>query len=799
MLTSAQNIAIALAWCYVYRDPKARNKLDALRNALQHNQTLPEPWKTAWKNLKILDGISPDYFPDHPTDLIPYQTRLAQPETRIGLVYGGATKIKQYVFETENLQDIRGASAILDRINLIDLPAFFGKSHDPDQANDQAKGKGKNKDKNKHKNKADSFVDLWLQQHFPDLKAVLIPELIIYSTGGNLLALCPAPYVHQLADAIERYYTEVTLTANSCAVGDTFKLLEFKFGLLADDLAQTPWFEHYQQIHALETSTSKTAASPEVELKTQFRQRKNFNELVTQLTGKFHQRRNGNDTAHRDYSRRYPPLYETHPYIQRDDSGLRSTVDRIAILPSNPKLSEASARKRYVGQLTKRDDITGEWLQSISPDWQAGKVESWVSQFEQYLDKHPELKQAYQGNSDPNIHHVSEARSLPEIGQTSQPNGYIAYIYADGNNMGQYIQHKIHSPEAYQEFSQVIFDATQHAVYRALATHLQPTTIQREMTQDGKTKMTTASIHPFEIIAIGGDDVFLVVPADKALAIAKTIGEEFETLLLAQGGYEANMGYQPWQVHRCRMDAAATPQCKLSLSTGVLIAAENTPVYYAQKLVEQLLKSAKQRAKTLKAQRYLGGTVDFLVMKAVTLVSSDLKQFRQQALTKVSSNQQQTLKLYGAPYTLHELGTLLDTAAALKKSKFPRNQLYQIRSFLEQGKQTAILNYRYFQARLSGNSAPELRTAFDDIWCKARSNDGNIAPWMSHLVTEPPDATALASSSTANPKPAATYETIWWDLVDLYPFTADGQPPPIAAQPSSRKAIPKPKIAINSR
>jgi len=45
---------------------------------------------------------------------------------KIGLVYGGATKIKQYVFESADLQEIRGASALLDRINLVDLPAFFG-------------------------------------------------------------------------------------------------------------------------------------------------------------------------------------------------------------------------------------------------------------------------------------------------------------------------------------------------------------------------------------------------------------------------------------------------------------------------------------------------------------------------------------------------------------------------------------------------------------------------------------------------------------------------------------------------
>jgi CRISPR-associated protein Cmr2 len=741
----SQNISIALAWCLVYSDPKARTDLPACRKALAAHQPPPKTWKAAWSTVEAFNKIADDDFPDRPEAIVQKYPQLSQYQATIGLVYGGATKIKQYVFETENLQDIRGASAILDRINLVDLPAFFGAGP------------------------ANSGVTDWLKQHFPDLQAALIPELIIYSTGGNILALCPAAVVSQLADAIERYYTEVTLTANSCAVGDTFNLLEFKFGLLADPIAQTPWLEQYKQIHALESRTQKPTLDPEAELTKQFQQRKNFNELVTQLAGKFNQRRNGNPSDQRA-TRRYPPMYETHPYIQRDDSGLRSTIDRATVFPSQPKLSEASARKRHTGQLSKREDISDAWIKPISPTWEAGAVSSWVTQFLSYLDKNPTFKQPYfsHGNTG-----VMEARSLPEIGQTSDPKGYVAYIYADGNNMGQYIQREIRTPLAYQEFSQDIFEATQQSVYRAIAQHLKPVTIRREVGIGKQAQTISVAIHPFEIIAIGGDDVFLVVPADKALAIAKTIGEEFEQILLTGrfDRYKENTTYQPDKVHRCQMADASAQQCKLSLSTGVLI------VYYAQKLVEQLLKSAKKRAKTLKEQRYFGGTVDFLVMKSVTMVSSDLNEFRQQALTKVSSNQQQTLKLYGAPYTLHELGTLLETSKALKKSKFPRNQLYQIRSFLEQGKQTAILNYRYFQARLSGTGTQDLQAAFDHVWCQARSNGGNIAPWMSRLVNGSDDPDLSESPSTNQPKQKVTYETIWWDLVDLEPFTTDGQPP----------------------
>lgn len=192
---------------------------------------------------------------------------------------------------------------------------------------------------------------------------------------------------------------------------------------------------------------------------------------------------------------------------------------------------------------------------------------------------------------------------------------------------------------------------------------------------------------------------------------------------------------------------------------GVLLCADDTPIYYAQSLVEQLLKSAKKRSKDLKIQGYLGGTVDFLVMKSVTMISSNVKEFRQQALTK--SN----LKLYAAPYTLHEIGGLIATVRALKDSGFPRSQLYQLRNFLEQGRRTAMLNYRYFRTRL-GDKGDILESAFEDTWCAAKTNGGNLAPWISVL-----------GKSSDQDDPSTIYETIWRDLVDLLPFTQETQAP----------------------
>ncbi len=767
MTTTAPDTTMftAIAWCLAWGDQlEANPDFAALREALKSEQhkngqleqaTLSEDAQAILQRVRSLQSITPagdevalQHYPRILEALQEQHSELYNVPTAIGLVLGGATKIKQYVFESSDLQDIRGASALLDRINLVDLKAFF----DP---------------------AITSTVRPWFEQTFPKLAEALIPELIIYSTGGNILAFCPAAYVHQLADAIEQCYTRETLTANSAAVGDTFKLLELRFGRL-----RTPWLQNYldnrdsEILKAYFDQPRSKDALPltEVDYVQQFSDRKSFSELVTHLATRFNQRRSGNILPGRNQTRAYPPMFETHAYLTRDESGHRSSTVRIGELPSNPRFSQASARKYIMGQQAKREGKQDWWEKAVG-NWQPGDVESWVQKFLKAFPKKDYEKYAEPLKGFP-LKDVKEARSLREIGATSHPEGYVAYIYADGNNMGGYIQKAIKTPEAYQQFSDDVFHATAYAVYRAIAHHLQPFRYIPDARSSRENKGTPVWIHPFEILTIGGDDVLLIVPADKGLAIAQTIGEEFEKLLPA---YQKTQTYDPNQVHRYRDPVPSQrptgnePQCQLSMSAGVLITAENTPIYYADRLVGQLLKSAKRKAKALKREGYLGGTIDFLTLKSVTMISSNVDEFRAQGLTRERPDQP-ILKLYGAPYTLHEMGGLLTTVQALRDSKFPVSQIYQIRSLLEQGKKTAMLNYSYFRVRLK-EQGNVLDTAFRDAWCWAQSNGGSLVPWR--FVSD------------------RTYETIWRELVDLYPFVPESNtrrpgrlPSPSQRQPS---------------
>ncbi|MDZ8108243.1 MAG: type III-B CRISPR-associated protein Cas10/Cmr2 [Nostoc sp. DedQUE12a] len=778
-------ITTAIAWCLAWgdeRQPKySLELLRQMREALNQGKEVPEEVQALVKQAQELQGIDKDYFPKTLDELKNKYPDLWHQTTRIGLVYGGATKIKQYVFESAKIQDIRGASTLLDRINQVDLPAFFNQNYQPDKNNP-----------NRY-NAQCNQVRQWLDANFSvdyKLSDVLIPELIIYSTGGNILAFCPSAYINDLANAIEKRYTEETLTANSCAVGDTFRLLEIRFGLLRQPIENTLWLDWYRQQYKkplvqayfgdleknLENSQTERCTESAVSVEDAFAERKSFNELTTKLAILFNQRRSGHDFSGRP-SRRYPPMFETHPYLMRDEGERRSAVMIVQPpeLPRESNFSEASARKHLVGYRAKTaNSETPEWYQNSQLTWKNIRVEGWVDKFNSFLKENPTLQQKYYTEFEHN--EVEIAQNLSHIANASK--GFIAYIYADGNNMGGYIQKKIKTPQDYKDFSRDVELATEYAVYQALAEYLHPHKLQN--LNDEESFLDNGDlVHPFEIITIGGDDIILIVPANKALQIAKIIGEKFEKILLKQlplfeqetaerevkyivGDYKIKPPNKPVdfkKCHRYKPTEAEPSQCQLSTSIGVLITSYNTPIYYAKDLMEQLLKSAKDRAKKLKKAGYCGGTVDFLTLKSVTMISSNIKEFREEGLTK---NLRPKLKLYAAPYTLYELGGLISAIEALKNAKFPKSQLYQIRDLLERGKHTAILNYRYFRVRLK-QGKKELKEHFEEAWCqpKDENNGGNLAPWMY-------DDGELEDDKTDYP----LFETIWRDVVDLYDFIA---------------------------
>lgn len=649
---------------------------------------------------------------------------LPEEAQRVALVYGGATKIKGYVFESPALPEIRGASALLEWVNDHHLSAIWRET----------------------------------------LGESLGESCIIYAGGGSFLAFAPAARGAELAGRIEQAFTRQTLTANSVAVAATFSLLELRYGRRPLDFWTKEFLNCWRdpQLRAeleayyyapLPGSAAANlsdhdicAAVPDLALNRdecaavrRFLNRKQFGELVTILATMFNRRRDERAYAG---APRYLSLYPMLPWAERcGSSDARPAEWRGAVADETRAYSEPSARKRYVGQLIKRDDdAQTRWYTSTfawrAPD--ALRDRSWETRWEEFLDQ--------KGADTPYRHamdqwrDVTPPRDLNEIGAASRPDRYIGVVYADGNNVGRLIA-TLSTPDDLRRASEHLSTAATDAVFAALAHCLQPVEVRR--------KRQRAVVHPFEILTIGGDDLLLIVPGSRAFDVALMIASAFERSLAQRlpapsGVYASNAVHTRYTRATPVTQEPYTPS--VGLSAGVVIAHESAPIFFLRDLVEELLKRAKKLARRYAAQGYYGGAIDFMVLKSVTMVSDSVEAFRKAALHDESDR-----RLTARPYTWHEVAGLLETVRALKRANFPRSQLYRLRRVMEttSGVIASTMEYLYTRARQTSLS-DTLIEHIEQAW-------------------RPPNAT-LRRPVTPPWLPLAhqAYETIWSDLAEIY-------------------------------
>jgi CRISPR-associated protein Cmr2 len=277
--------------------------------------------------------------------------------------------------------------------------------------------------------------------------------------------------------------------------------------------------------------------------------------------------------------------------------------------------------------------------------------------------------------------------------------------------------------------------SSRDAVFESLANNLKVFPIERK----DKSKVLA---HPFEILSIGGDDVFLLVPAHAALNIACDIAEKVEAKLTGNSLFNYDQSYALDSAQRCK-GVPPSIQSRLSLSVGVVLADAHVPIFYLEDLAGQLLKSAKRRAKYLKQEKnYYGGTIDYVALKSVSMISGSIDDFRKKALISPE------LRRFARPYTILEMRALLRSIKDLKDSGFPKTQLYRLRNSLGTSRLQATVDYLYFLSRSA--ETMEARKEIEKRW--PSKLDPPTHPWLPQLE----DANQL--------------ETIWHDLAEIYDF-----------------------------
>lgn len=307
--------------------------------------------------------------------------------------------------------------------------------------------------------------------------------------------------------------------------------------------------------------------------------------------------------------------------------------------------------------------------------------------------------------------------TIDDIGRVSKVNNRIALIYCDGNRMGQRIR-QIASIKDYKEFATGIDKAIRGATYETLAEFLSP-----EKSPDEPDK----KVFPFEILLIGGDDLILVMAAERALKVTAEISKRFS---------------QKTEEY-CKQ--------RLTLSAGVVFAHYHHPINLMVQSAESLLKSAKKVVLPPDGSGKEEPSIDFLELaefSGANVVSS-----RKEKYTYFLGGE--TFELIGRPYTFSKLEEkVIKHIRKLKQTNFPMNKLNVIRQSLFQGKIKARYQTIWSLGRINDQSKKDVLEKFFEV-----NNADKLPPWEESMTK----------------KKGKIYRSNLLDLIELYPYVLESE------------------------
>ncbi|MBL7183259.1 MAG: hypothetical protein ISS50_02290 [Anaerolineae bacterium] len=582
----------------------------------------------------------------------------------LALLSADTDKIKEYVFESAKLPEIRGASMILDELNWGERPVIEN-------------GVPRN------------LAGVWEKYGLP-------LETRIYAGGGSLLALVPRDLSEELKREIEALYPRETGMATiTCVYLDASSAERQKGYQPGAYPADRLWALDSLPIefqHRIAEYYGKQAIG-EID-DAAIHSHKHFGELV-KIQALCLRRAKEEKKA--------VPFFEAIPYARRCQSCGKRPAMVFEQYPAERYLCHICCRK--AGKATS----SIEW----KPSERRARKSIWHERFEK--------AQGVTSVPAGDIEDIAKATKQPAA------RNYIGFIYADGNNVGAIVESS-HDVDEFRRKSDMLQKTMAEAVYRALGKHL------------------PRLDKSFEIITIGGDDVLLIVPGDVALAIARELCHIFEVRLRAEG----------FQLENGR---------SATMSAGVVIAEHHNPIYFLRDLSEVLLKSAKRRAKMEKTQE---GTVDFLVLKSQTILSTDLTHLRHSWPWKQEHpDVNERLFLTRRPYTLSGLQRLMGLAHLTKETGFPRTQLYALQEAVtNQGRLPSSIYFLYQHVRQRDDDKKAFfqELLFGGLDLKDKDAMASVFPGASPPWRQRPPG---------NAEPAE-YDTILADLLEILDFAEEG-------------------------
>ena len=288
-----------------------------------------------------------------------------------------------------------------------------------------------------------------------------------------------------------------------------------------------------------------------------------------------------------------------------------------------------------------------------------------------------------------------------------QERGYVALIYADANGMGQKL-FKMQRMEDYAMLSSTV------------------TTIFDELTKELVKVFQLKERYQAPIL--GGDDLFLIVPAAKAAPIVDHLMEQAKKRFKEEA-----------YALQSESSSVAQELRDVSLSVGFVIVPSHFNIRFSIEYAEALLRTAKEARHDKRKE-----CVDWMVVKDGSPLSLEVEELRRTIYTRQTRDW--TLKLTKKPVTVQEFNQMIDRIKRLGEAEISQHQLKIIQDLLKNDSpRSARLNIRYEWLRVNE-------------W-KEKFFGGDLTKseqWLQEFV--------LKELHPAN------YETGFLDLMELYEF-----------------------------
>jgi len=237
--------------------------------------------------------------------------------------------------------------------------------------------------------------------------------------------------------------------------------------------------------------------------------------------------------------------------------------------------------------------------------------------------------------------------------------------------MGDLLQ-RAKTPAQYRHISEALDTAVREALFEAL------------MEAIGRESLLQSQRLPFEIIAVGGDDVTVIVPAQYGWQLTLKLLEKFEK-----------------KVKHLKEELKL--EKSITMSAGLVVADVKYPVRFMQRLSEGLLKEAKRLARERKTE----STLCHLWLRA-PIASEDAKT----VLDALYLREDKRL-LTARPFTLKQACRLIGLARDLKE--LPPHQRRLLAEALERGVHTSLNTALYQAQRLDDEQRKTLLRTFREL------------------------------------------------------------------------------------